>query len=188
MLAEGFEEDEGDAVGEVKRARGFVIHGDAEPAVGMLVEERLGEAGGFAAEDEIVVGRELDVAVAGGAVGFDKPKARAGGEGAREVGPVLPAFPIDVLPIIHPGAFELLVVELKSKRLNQMQRGAGRGAEAGDVAGVGRNFGFEQNDVHGDVLRERGGFPQSRRVANSAGEGFDEQPCALGAFREKHGV
>ncbi len=29
-----------------------------------------------------------------------------------------------------------------------MEDGIGGGAEAGDVAGVGRDFGFEEDDVH----------------------------------------
>ena len=55
LLAEGFEEDKGDAVGEVEGARGGIKHGDAKPVITVLFEEVLGEAGGFAAEDEVVV-------------------------------------------------------------------------------------------------------------------------------------
>ena len=70
-------------------------------------------------------------------------------------------MPLDMLPVIHAGSFELRVVELETKRLDEMQRRFGRGAEAGDVAGIWRDFRFNEDDVHilNDEFRmTNGGF------------------------------
>src|SRR5436190_11923204 len=57
-------------------------------------------------------------------------------------------MPLDVLPVVHAGPFELGVVEFEAERFDQVQSRFGRGAKAGDVAGVGRDFRFEEDDVH----------------------------------------
>ena len=62
--------------------------------------------------------------------------------------PVRPAMPRHLLPVIHPGAFELRVVQLETERLDQVERGARGGAQPGDVAGVRRDLGFNEDDVH----------------------------------------
>jgi hypothetical protein len=43
----------------------------------------------------------------------------------------------------------LSIVELETERFDKMKFGAGGGAEASDVAGVGRDLGFKEYDVHG---------------------------------------
>ena len=148
LLAEGFEEDEGGAVGEVEGAGLGIEHGDAKPVGGVFCEEGFREAGGFAAEDEVVAGLVGDFGVVSGTVGLDEPEAGGGGKGLAEGGPVGPAVPGDLLPVVHAGAFELAVVELEAEGFDEMEGGVGGGAEAGDVAGVGRDFGFEEDDVH----------------------------------------
>jgi hypothetical protein len=57
-------------------------------------------------------------------------------------------MPAQVLPVIQPGAFELRVIELEAERFDQVQSGPRGGAKARDVAGVGRNFWFNQDNVH----------------------------------------
>ena len=57
---------------------------------------------------------------------------------------------LDGIPIIEPGAAELGVGDFESQRLDQVETGAGGGAKAGDVAGVGRNFGVDEDDVQRD--------------------------------------
>ena len=56
-------------------------------------------------------------------------------------------MPLDVLPVIHAGAFELRVVQLETKRFDEMQRRLCRRAEPRHVARVRRNFRFNQNNV-----------------------------------------
>src|SRR5438093_724313 len=53
-----------------------------------------------------------------------------------------------MLPIIHPGPFELRAVQLGPELLDQMQRRLRGAAQARDVAGVRRDFRFNQDDVH----------------------------------------
>ena len=52
-----------------------------------------------------------------------------------------------VLVVVQPGALELLVLQGEAQRRDQVQPRPGVGAQADDVAGVGRNFGLEQDDV-----------------------------------------
>ena len=46
-----------------------------------------------------------------------------------------------------PRAAQILVVERKPQRFDQVQVGVRREAEPGDVAGVGRDLGFDEDDV-----------------------------------------
>ena len=56
--------------------------------------------------------------------------------------------PLDLLPVIHARTFQLRVVELESERLDEMQLRLRGRAEPRDVAGVRRDFRFNQDDVH----------------------------------------
>ena len=52
-----------------------------------------------------------------------------------------------VLVIVEPRALHVLVVKGETERLHKVKRAARVGAEADNVARVGRNFGMNQNDV-----------------------------------------
>ena len=79
LLAEGFVDDGADGGGEIERAF-FGGHGEAEEAVWVLVEQGVGQAGGFFAEDEGVAWLELGVEAVAGGAGCKEPEgARAGG-------------------------------------------------------------------------------------------------------------
>jgi len=52
-----------------------------------------------------------------------------------------------VFVVVQAGAPQLCVVERKSQRPHQMQRGAGIGTEPDDVAGVRRNLGLIERDL-----------------------------------------
>src|ERR1700733_9353816 len=80
--------------------------------------------------------------------GFDEPEARARLKLCFECFPVWPAMPFDVLPIVHAGALKLCVVEFETERLDQVQDRPGGRAETRHIAGVGRDFGFEKDDIH----------------------------------------
>ena len=57
-----------------------------------------------------------------------------------------------VFVVVQPGAAQLLVVQAKTQRLDQMQRAAGIGRQTDDVAGIGRNFRLVQQDIeHGGM-------------------------------------
>jgi hypothetical protein len=52
--------------------------------------------------------------------------------------------------IVEPGAAQGLVAELEAEGFDKVELGPGVGAEADDVAGVGRNFGLVEDDCdHG---------------------------------------
>jgi len=60
--------------------------------------------------------------------------------------------PIHLRPIIDARAPQGLVIQTKSKPADQVQGCPRRGAEAGDVAGIGRDLRFPQSDMkHGRV-------------------------------------
>lgn len=57
--------------------------------------------------------------------------------------------------IIEPRAAHLGVVDGKAQRFDEVQGAAGVGAQADDVAGVGRDFGLDKDDVeHGGGLKD----------------------------------
>ncbi|MNH38532.1 hypothetical protein D3C79_995860 [compost metagenome] len=49
--------------------------------------------------------------------------------------------------VIQPSTAQPLVVELEADRFDQVQRAATVGAEANDIAGIGRNFRLKEDDV-----------------------------------------
>jgi hypothetical protein len=51
------------------------------------------------------------------------------------------------LAIVQAGAAQPLVVDLETERMHEMQRTARIGAQAYDVAGVGRDFRLVEDDV-----------------------------------------
>ena len=52
--------------------------------------------------------------------------------------------------IVKPSTDEKIVVNTEAQRLNQMKRTARVGTQANSVAGIGRNFWMNENDVkHG---------------------------------------
>jgi len=55
---------------------------------------------------------------------------------------------LDKLPIVKTSALEMLIVDLEAQWLNQMQWRKRRGAQSRDAPRVGRDLGFEQDDMH----------------------------------------
>ena len=123
-------------------------HRDVEALFVMTREQIFGEAGGFAAEDEVIVGLVLNFGIIARAGGFDEPEAGGGWQLVVECDPIFPTVPFQVLPVIEAGAFEIFIFEFETERFDQVQGRAGGSAEARDVAGVGRDFRLEQDDVH----------------------------------------
>ncbi len=52
-----------------------------------------------------------------------------------------------VFVVIEPRSAQQLVVHRKTQRLDEMQLAAGVGGQADHVAGVGRDFGVDENDA-----------------------------------------
>jgi hypothetical protein len=51
-----------------------------------------------------------------------------------------------VFMVIETGAAQLLVAQIESERLHQMQPTAGIGGQPDDIAGIRRDFRFNQDD------------------------------------------
>ncbi len=143
LLAKSFKQDQGDAIGEVEGAGFGIEHGNANPTVAVIAQQLFGQACGLPAKNQIIIGYEIGIRVEKGALGFDKPEARSGGELFMESGPIGPAMPLDVLPVIHSGALELGVVESKAERFDQVESSPGSCAQPGHIACVWRNLRFK---------------------------------------------
>ena len=151
-MPEGFVDGDGDGAGKVEGADVVGPDGDAEDGVGAFGEQTGGEALGFATENEGVAGGEGCVVVAAGAAGAEQEEAvRAEGLGARGPGGV--DGDLDGFPIIQAGPAQVGVVDREAEGFDEVEAGSGGGAKAGDVAGVGGDFGRDEDDV------ERGGGP-----------------------------
>lgn len=91
-----------------------------------------------------------------------------------------------VFVIIQSGAAQMLVAQVKAQRLYQVQIAAGIGAEANDVACVGRDFGLKEDDgKHGgrDSLRTRGGL---NHVSRLEGTRDDRDVNFLGTMKAQY--
>src|SRR5205823_7424939 len=76
-----------------------------------------------------------------------------------------PAIPLDLRPIIHPGSFEVLVIQFEAERFDEMEcRVRGR-TQARHVACVRRDFRFNQDQVHASKFRVQS--PKLKRIPKS---------------------
>ena len=74
------------------------------------------------------------------------------GVASDEVVPVLIFAYVEVVPVVHAGAFEGGVGEVETVGLDEMQPRPRHHAGSPDVAGVGGNLGLEKHDVEHGVL------------------------------------
>ena len=70
-----------------------------------------------------------------------------GAELAQTCNPIVMNMDLRQLRIIHPGTAQLRCAEIEAERLDEVQMRADIGAQANDVAGVGRDFGLIEDDV-----------------------------------------
>ena len=152
LLPQGLEQNQRDAVGQVQRTRLRVEHRNPQPMFTMIFQKLFWQTRRLASEHQIIVRRKFHLAVILRAVGFDEPQPRGGRKFFRERRPVLPAMPLDLLPVIHARALELRIVQLETERLDEVQNGFRGRAQSRHVARVRRNFLFNQNDVHSFYL------------------------------------
>ena len=177
LLSPCLEDGHGHGVGEVQAAV-VGAHGQAQQVVGaQAVLHVVGQAGGLAAKDQAVAGQEVMVVGAFVAAGAQAVQAagegdlsgvavgrlagrglggRAGRCGHGGLHAVQKGCPVLVhghgreFMIIQPRTAHLGVVDGKAQRFDEVQGAAGVGAQANDVAGVGRDFGLDKDDVeHG---------------------------------------
>lgn len=177
LLSPRLEDRHGYRVGQVQAAV-VGAHGQAQQVVGaQAVLHVVGQAGGFTAKDQAVAGQETMVVGALVAAGAQAVQAAgegdlsrvavgrlAGGDlrvgagccGLGSLHAVQKGCPVLVhghgreFMIIQPRTAHLGVVDGKAQRFDEVQGAAGVGAQADDVAGVGRDFGLDKDDVeHG---------------------------------------
>ena len=125
---------DGHRIGKVERPR-LLYHRYADAAVIICPQQALRQAAGFLAEHYIIAVAELCLGVAAGRLGAGVmyPRPRVAG---HEIPEVIILGYIDQIPVIQPGALEMLVGYLEAKGLYKMQPCAGGGAGAGGIAGV----------------------------------------------------
>src|SRR5207245_924092 len=66
----------------------------------------------------------------------------------------VPAY-VHEVPIIEPGALDGMVVDAKTERADEMKRALRCSGEPRNVARVGRNLRFHQNDMERNIERNR---------------------------------
>lgn len=150
-------------------------HRDAKPAVRILRKQLWRQSGGFSSKEEEISRGVWNFGVVFGPCGFDQPKPSPAALGCVKGLPVGPSMPRNLLPIIHSSALQAFVTHLKSERLDKVKRSFCRRAESSDISGVGRNFGFDQDDVHRTDY-QGGGVPKTNKNFPRRGWG---QSCAI---------
>ena len=118
ILAQSFIEDNPGGIGQVEAA-GRGAHWDGEAMLGMGSQERRGETFGFSSEDNVVSRSKDGVPERPLGLGGDQMKAgrrkrgvgRGGKRACVELRPGFPHVPVEVLPIIKPGALPRAVIQ-----------------------------------------------------------------------------
>jgi hypothetical protein len=136
--------------GQIQAADMGVTHRDCQTAVTIQSENVFGQAFCLLAEDQFVTGTELDIRVRSCCFCGKKVKSlliRLLQEGLK-VGPMVD---LDKGPVIQPGPLEMLVVNLETERMDQVEHGIGCPAQSGNGPGVGRYLRFNKNDMKGGI-------------------------------------
>ncbi len=89
---------------------------------------------------------------------------------------------VHAFPIVQSGALEFSIVNAKPKRFNQVQRAAGRRAEPGDVAGIGRNLRLDKDDVQRRRHGLEEGYERSRRRCDDVRDALVALPNPFDRF------
>ena len=144
-LAPGFENGNCDGVGQVKAALAG-LHGQTQTLRGReFAENRGGQAAGFAAEDENIVAAEHLFERGVLARGGHCPAAAIAQRGLAGA-PVHVAEDAGVFVVVKAGAAQGLVVDVETERFDEVEFGAGIGAQPDDVAGIGGDFRLKEDD------------------------------------------
>ena len=171
-LTEGFEEADADGGGEIEAA-GRVLHWNAEAVVRILVEEGFREAFGFTAENQEVALLVVGIPKRASGLGGEHPGTGPWGSCGLKFLPVGPDMDIAFLPVINARAAEGFFIEGKPEGPHEVQACAGGLAKASDVAGVGRDFGFDEDHVqHGAEIDLGSSIFQGKKMA--LGKAFPE--------------
>lgn len=117
-------------------------------AVGPAIEPVGGQAGDLVAEQQdIVLGIGWRVATVAAVLGHQP--GFTGPEPGQEVAGPLMDLPGQMWPIIQAGAVQGLVAEIEATGPDDVQLGAITDAQAADIAGIARDLGLKEGEVHG---------------------------------------
>ena len=106
-----------------------------------------GGAAAFTAEDQPVALLELRIPEAARGLGREKPESFGTTGRSQEGLPVGVMADVEFVPVVHPCAAELGVVDLEAQRMHQVKHAARHGAHAPDVASVRRDLRAEQDEM-----------------------------------------
>ena len=135
-------------------------------------EETLWQALGLASENEMIATLELLVPIRPFCLRRQKQKSSVSRIPAQSF-KRRPGAHITFIPVIHARAAQRLFLKRKPQRLDEMEAGACSEAEAGDVAGIRRNFRFDKHDME---HRSRLPHPHSMETTDQAGRGDQPLP------------
>lgn len=141
-LSHGLIGHDGHGIREVQRAC-FRNHRDAHAVIPVLLEQRLGDAGRFLAEHQHIVHRVRNLSVRARRLRRTEVEIVSGVHGC-DLRKVLVVMHLDEMPVVEPGALEVLVIRREAQRLDEMKLDARRRTEAGDVPRIARNLRFYQ--------------------------------------------
>ena|SRR5438132_8866217 len=103
-------------------------------------KKTLRQAPGLAAKYKVILALKLFVPI--GAIAFsseqESPYRRI--RCACKLGQIFPVADIDLIPIVHPRAMEVAIVDRKAEWLDQVQPAAGRKAKTRNVPRIWWNF------------------------------------------------
>ena len=106
------------------------------------------QAAGLVAKKEDIIAADFRIEEAALAFGGQRPNLPPG-DGLCKRCPVVMMGNAGKLGVIQPGAAQATVVPGKTERVDEVQGGAGVGAEADDAAGIGGDLWLLEGDVHG---------------------------------------
>ena len=145
-LAERFAGDHGDGQRDIDAARARP-HRNGQSRLRRLVD-LIRHAGGFAAEQENVPGRESKVGVGGRGLGGEQNKAAR-----MRLSPLLEGVPVGMtghsshFEVIHAGPFQRTVGEREAGRFDDIDGEVEAGGEAQDRPGIAGNIRLVERDA-----------------------------------------
>lgn len=145
-LTQCFVKHDADGVCEVQAADIFVRHRHGETMIGISLQNRCGQAPGFASENEAIAVRKFPIDVR--TIRFRREIQKSRPRQAL-VQPFKIDMPvqIDVFPVIQPGPFQRPVVHPKTGHAHDMQTRKCCRAQTCDVAGIRRNLRFDKSNM-----------------------------------------
>ena len=147
---QGFVKHYPDARREVEAAHGRVDHRDRKTGFRVCREQAFRQTARFRAEDETIVDALIEVEVWACRLGrqVEEPRPRKARVHRREVDVTMK---LDLVPIIEPSPLQCAIVHPEAGNAHNVKRRSRGRAQPCYVAGVGRDLGFVQSDVHRPV-------------------------------------